>query len=306
LKRIFFLLLVLLLLSGCTRISRDELENIEKTIGTGNYPLAILTLDKLTTQYPNDPIGYYLLGFSSLKNDDPSKALKAFRKTFEIKKNYSTMVGDIDVVNFLAGNSLSGGDTLFMAAMREIDTIFLKHKEGEVQDRIRYHKAMLLLLAKEYGKAVNELQQVMDNDFHSGYDSMAQLKIGIIKVDFLHQESEGLKEVEKVLTLYPGSEEAPEAMFWLAEQRRKAAQMFGNRAESLEKFYNSWDNVKEFEAERKEAIAQARKDRARETESFRSAIEVLNDLIKRFPNSTLSSDATEVIKNMNQSKNNKE
>lgn len=302
LKKIISLsfLLIILFNCGCYRISRDELSDVESALESSNYPLAFKKLSKLGNKYKENAIVYYLTGYSFLKTGDTKDALEAFKKTFAIKKNYSVMIGDVDVANFLAGNSQESDSPMFRGALRELDTIISKHGGGDIEDRIRYHKALLLVLKKEYEKSISELQKIVKNNIDSEYDAEALFKIGTIVAENLQNENEGLKIITDLINKYTDKgKTTSRAMLWIAEYKIKKSEMFDNRAKSLEDFVKSWKGINGFQEDIKEAIVQIESDRKKKKMYLSEAMESINEIIEKYPESNSAKQAKIVLNNLN-------
>jgi len=272
---------------------------VESAIEAANYPLALNKLSKLSNKYKGNAIVYYLTGYSLLKNGDNLEALEAFKKTFDTRKNYSVMVGDVDIANFLAGNSPTSDSPMFRGALRELDTIISKHGGGNIEERMRYHKALLLVLKKEYQKAISEIERLTENDIDSEYDAKALFKKGIIVAEYLQDEIEGLKIITDLINKYPDKGKTiSKAMLWIAEYKIKRAGMFNNRVNSLEDFIKSWKGIKGFQEDIKEAVVQIESDRKMKRMYLSEAMQAINEIIKKYPESNSAERAEIILKNL--------
>jgi len=302
LKKFLFLLFLVIVtaFSGCHRISDNELSDVESAIESKDYNRALTTLSQLAEKYKGDAIVHYLSGYCFLKKEDNEAALKAFKRTFDIRKNYSAMVGDVDVANFLAGNSLSAENPFFKGAMRELDTIVSKNSGGETEERIRYHKASLLLLKDKYDKAIDELEKIIENKVVSPYDAKAYLKIGEITAQYLQNEDKGLSIISALIDKYPNDRETlAESMIWIAEYKIKRANMLKKRIESLEDFIESWKGIKGFQEDIKEAVVQIGSDSKSRNKCIAEAKEYIDKINREYAGSNFAERTKMLLSGLN-------
>ncbi|RMF93241.1 MAG: hypothetical protein D6734_10535 [Candidatus Schekmanbacteria bacterium] len=286
---------------GCNRIPNKDLEKIEETINSSNYSLALNLLSNLEKRYNGNALLHYLKGYCYLKIGNDKKALDELKRTFEIRKNYSVMIGDVDMANFLAGNSNSSDSSFFKGAIRELDTIIRKNEGTEIEERIRYHKALIYLLKDEYEKSILELNKIVKNNIKSDYDAKALLKIGVITTENLQNEKEGLKIIRDAISAFPNNKDnLAEGLLWIAEYKIKRVEMLSNRIKSLEEFIDSWQGIKGFQEDIKEAVVQIGDDNKKKTKYTAEAEKDLNEVIQKFPGTNYSRRAEELLAKLNE------
>jgi len=282
-------------LVGCYRASQEELQYSVNPINSGNYLKAIAQLQTLKEKYPRDSRIYYYLGFAYLKENDYRSALEYINIALKLSPNYKQVIGDVDLANFLAGNSSDIQQPFFKLALRELQKIINTYRHRETADEIRYHLGFLYLLKKEYRKALQALQNVIAEPPISRFDIQAQLAKGDIYLNFLNQPEKGITIYQEIINRYPGKEEAAEALYKLALYYKQRGDMYRQRHLALEEFYHQWEGIVEFAKDREEAKLQAKADLKKAYALQKTAISQLKDLIRQYPRSPYNSKAQELL-----------
>ncbi|MBI3599124.1 MAG: hypothetical protein HY097_00570 [Nitrospinae bacterium] len=145
-KALFFL--ICFIVYGCDRISTKELQRAVDPLNEGNPALAISKLKDLKKRHPHNPRLLYYLSLSYLRNDQTDEALENIEEALSYKPNFKHVAGDVDMENFLAGNSDDIEDPMFKAAVRELQKIIKEHEDTEVSDEIRFHLGTVYLKKK--------------------------------------------------------------------------------------------------------------------------------------------------------------
>jgi|GEM_PF-5798383 len=249
------------LLSGCFRIPQQELQAAVDPLNEQNYPLAIEKLSQLLKRYPKNAQVNYYLAFAHMKNKDHKQALYFLEQTLKARKDYKTVIGDIKMANFLAGNSQSTQDPFFRLAVLEAQKIIEAHPDTEISDRIRFHLGHYYLWKRDYFAAIRAFKQVIDSppgDTES--DRNAYLMLGNIFLRYLDDEAKGLKFHQALMDRYPESAAAVEALFQSAEYNENKMRVYDQRYRALREFSKTWKNDSVLGLEARSAKQQSQKD----------------------------------------------
>ncbi len=295
------LLLICLLTNACDRMNTKELQNAVDPLNNGNPPLAISKLEGLKKKHPHNPRLLYYLSFAYLRNDQPDLALEKIEEVLKLKPDFKYVVGDVEMANFLAGNSEDVEDPMFKTAIRELQKIIKENKGTEVSDEIQFHLGTLFLKKKEYNDAIKEFQLVVDTPPATNFDREAMLFIGDTYADFLEDTEKGIKIYEKVIRDYPKSESAERSLYRIGMSLKTKMEMYKRRHDALEKFYSSWEGVKELENDRRLAKEQSAEDLKISHELKKKAIDNFERLLKDFPESRFYRKAMAYINEMGKS-----
>jgi len=285
-------------LSGCHYASKEELQQAIDPVNRGDYGGAITRLKELAQRFPQDSRIYYLLGYALLRKGDYDPALENIRLALELWPNYREVIGDVDLANFLAGNSQDSQDPLFKTAIRELQKIIKDYRGSEVADEIRYHKGYLYLMKKEYRKALAAFQEVVEEPPKSRFDLKAQLAMADLYLNFWHQTERGMKIYRRILERHPKEEEAAEALYKLALHHKQMGDMYRERYQALMEFARQWEGSKQFERDCQEARSQAREDAQRARLFSEEAASELRLLLEGYPETPYHSRARELLRDI--------
>ncbi|MBI3585088.1 MAG: outer membrane protein assembly factor BamD [Nitrospinae bacterium] len=281
LKVLFFL--ICFIVYGCDRISTKELQRAVDPLNEGNPPLAISKLEELKKRHPHNPRLLYYLSLAYLRNNQEDWAFENVGEALRLKPNFKHVVGDVEMANFLAGNSEDVEDPMFKTAIRELQKIIKENKGTEVSDEIQFHLGTLFLKKKDYKNAIREFQLVVDTPPVTNFDREAMLFIGDTYADILEDTEKGIKVYEKVIRDYPKSESAERSLYRIGITLTKKMEMYKKRHDALKNFYSSWDGIKEFEDDRRLAKEQSVEDLKISHELKKKAIDSFESLLKDFP-----------------------
>lgn len=298
-KVLFFL--VCIIVYGCDRIDTKELQRAVDPLNEGNPSLAISKLEGLKKKHPDNPRLLYYLSLAYLRNDQPDSALENVEEALNLKPDFKFVVGDVDMANFLAGNSEDVDDPMFKTAVRELRKIIKESKGTEVSDEIQFHLGTLFLKKKEYNNAIKEFQLVVDTPPATNFDIEAMLFIGDTYVDFLEDTEKGIKVYEKVIRDYPKSESAERSLYRIGMTLKSKMEMYKKRHDALKEFYSSWEGVKEFEDDRRMAKEQSAEDLKISQELKKKAMDNFERLLKDFPEGRFYRKAAAYINEMGKS-----
>lgn len=294
-------LLILILFSGCDRIITKELQNAVDPLNDGNPALAVSKLEEFKKKHPDNPRLLYYLSLAYLRNDQTDLALENIEEVLKLKPNFKYVVGDVDMANFLAGNSDDIEEPMFKTAIRELQKIIKEHKETEVSDEIQFHLGTLFLKKKDYKNAIREFQLVVDTHPATNFDREALLFIGDTYVDFIEDIEKGISVYEKVTRNYPQSESAEKSLYRIGMSLKSKMEMYKKRHDALKDFYSSWEGIKEFEDDRRLAKEQSIEDLKISHELKKKAIDSFERLLKDFPESRFYRKAMAYIDEMGKS-----
>lgn len=298
-KVLFFLICIIVY--GCDRIDTKELQRAVDPLNDGNPSLAISKLEGLKKKHPANPRLLYYLSLAYLRNDQTDLALENVEEALNLKPNFKYVVGDVDMANFLAGNSYDTEEPMFKTAVRELHKIIKEHKETEVSDEIQFHLGTLFLKKKEYNNAIEEFQLVVDTPPATNFDREALLFIGDTYVDFLEDTEKGIKVYEKVIRDYSKSESAERSLYRIGMTLKSKMEMYKKRHDALKEFYSSWEGVKEFEDDRRMAKEQSAEDLKISQELKKKAVDNFERLLKDFPEGRFYRKAAAYINEMEKS-----
>ncbi|MFQ5715738.1 MAG: tol-pal system YbgF family protein, partial [Nitrospinales bacterium] len=221
-------------MSGCSQVPQQELQAAVDPFKDKNYPLAVERLSQLLERYPESARINYYLAFAYLTLDY-KLALYFVNQTLSLQKRYESVIGDVKMANFLAGNSQNAKDLYFRLATLELQKIMSLRPETETSDRIQYHLAHYHLWKRDYSGAVAAFEKVVATPpDDTEYDLKSRLMIGDIYLRHLDNEKEGMKVYQSLIDAYPGTETAAEALFQVAEYNNAAKLVFEKRRQALQ------------------------------------------------------------------------
>ncbi len=285
------LIFILLIVNNCGRAENSEIESIASLLNNERFSQAIVDLQKLISQHPHDPRLYYLLGFTFLKTKEHHQALENLDQALKKKQGYKEVIGDVDLANFLAGNSQSINDLRFKLAVRELEKI-IKDNKGQVQAKaIGIHLAFWYLAKNEYLKAINQFQQVTTWSPPGEMEAEAYLEIGRIYLQKLEDFTKGEETLQGLANRFPNTNEAAEALLLLANSYKDRMEIYHKKYQVLNKFASDWKGKEQLAREIKEASMQAQQDLDLAGEFHKKASETVEILLNKYKNSSFSDQA---------------
>lgn len=234
----------------------------------------------------------YYLSYAYLKMNDPEKSIYFLNQTLINDQDYKAVVGDTAMANFLAGNSESVTDLYFVLAGRELEKIVADNPHTETADRILHHLAYYFLSKKEFAKAIDQFRRVYATaPDDTEYDRNALLMIFKILSLEMNKEEESREFSDLLLKKYPGTDEAAEVLFNMAQRDENQMRILSKRYSSLNRFAERWAGDSSLGTQAITASQQAKTDREA-SEKYRSlALKKYQRLIADYKNSRFASPA---------------
>ena len=286
--RAICLILIFSVLTNCGSAKKNEIEAIASLLNHGKFQEAIPDLEKLLSKYPHDSRLHYLLGFSYLRLYNHSLALASLDEALKIRRNYRVVIGDVDVANFLAGNSSDIINPRFKLAVRELGKIIKENKDTNLAKEIGLHLAFLYLGKEEYLRAINQFQKVISWEPAGVMEAEVYLEIGKIYLDKLENYAKGEEVLQMVAEKYAATNEAAEALLRISGSYKKRMEVYFKRSQALNQFVKDWQGKSQLAKDVREASDQAGRDLLLAGEFQRKAITMLDLILAKYQDNPLA------------------